>query len=99
MNIDTTPGLEFDYCGFIIGKDLRYENGHVITDPSKEASSDHSSGIRSCKDKALAERLIRNTYKTLMSRGQKGCFLYCEDRPLLEYISQMLGTEIEEEYK
>ncbi len=92
--IHTTQGLEFDYCGIIIGQDLRYENGHVITDPSKEAKSDKSSGIRTCKDKTLADRLIRNTYKTLMSRGQKGCYLYCEDKPLLEYISRMLGIEI-----
>lgn len=93
--IHTTQGLEFDYCGIIIGSDLRYEDGRVITDPSKEAKSDKSSGIRSCKDKALADRLIRNTYKTLMSRGQKGCFIYCEDKPLLEYISSMLGIKIE----
>ena len=91
--IHTTQGLEFDYCGIIIGPDLRFENGCVITDPSKEAMSDKSSGIRSCRDRELADRLIRNTYKTLMSRGQKGCFLYCEDKPLLEYISSMLGIE------
>ena len=92
--IHTTQGPEFDYCGIIIGQDLRYEDGKVITDPSKEAISDKSSGIRSCKDKVLADKLIRNTYKTLMSRGQKGCFLYCEDKALLEYISRMLGIEI-----
>ena len=92
--IHTTQGLEFDYCGIIIGQDLRYEDGQVITDPSKEAMSDKSSGIRSCKDKVLADKLIRNTYKTLMSRGQKGCYRYCEDKPLLEYISRMLGIDI-----
>lgn len=92
--IHTTQGLEFDYCGIIIGRDLRYENGKVITDQAKEALSDRSSGIRSCRDKELADKLIRNTYKTLMSRGQKGCFIYCEDKPLLEYISKMLRIEI-----
>ena len=94
--IHTTQGLEFDYCGIIIGQDLRYEDGKVITDQKKEAKSDHSSGIRTCKDKALADRLIRNTYKTLLSRGQKGCYVYCEDKPLLQYISDMLQIEIEE---
>lgn len=93
--IHTTQGLEFDYCGIIIGQDLRYENGMVIADPSKEAFSDKSSGIRTCKDKALAERLIRNTYKTLLSRGQKGCYIYCEDKALLKYISECLKIEAE----
>ncbi len=93
--IHTTQGLEFDYCGIIIGQDLRYDGDRVSTDPSKEALSDKSSGIRSCHDPKLADRLIRNTYKTLMSRGQKGCFIYCEDKPLLEYISRTIGIQIE----
>ena len=82
--IHTTQGLEFDYCGIIIGQNLRYEGGQVITNQKKEAVSDKSSGIRTCKDKVLADKLIRNTYKALLSRGQKGVYIYCEDRPLLE---------------
>lgn len=84
--IHTSQGLEFDYCGVIIGNDLRYVDGHVITDQTKEAKSDKSSGIRSCKNKKLADELIRNTYKTLLSRGQKGCFIYCEDKKLSEFL-------------
>lgn len=88
--IHTTQGLEFDYCGIIIGQDLRYERGVVITDPSKEAKSDKSSGIRSCKDPVFADKLIRNTYKTLLSRGQKGCYVYCEDKALRDYMKRLL---------
>ena len=84
--IHTCQGLEFDYVGVIVGQDMRFENGQVITDQSKIAESDKSSGIRTCKDKALADRLIRNTYKTLMSRGQKGCFIYCENKQLASFI-------------
>ncbi len=93
--IHTTQGLEFDYCGVIIGQDLRYDGERVITDSRKEAKSDRSSGIRSCRDPLLADRLIRNTYKTLMSRGQKGCFIYCEDKALLEYIGKTIGIPIQ----
>lgn len=88
--IHTCQGLEFDYVGVIIGEDMRFENGKVITDQTKIAESDKSSGIRTCKNKELADRLIRNTYKTLMSRGQKGCFVYCEDRALAKYIKTKL---------
>ena len=88
--IHTCQGLEFDYVGVIIGKDLRFENGKVITDQTKIAETDKSSGIRTCKDKALADRLIRNTYKTLMSRGQKGCFIYCENKQLATYIKSII---------
>ncbi len=89
--IHTCQGLEFDYVGVIIGRDLRFEHGKVITDQTKIAESDQSSGIRTCKNKELADKLIRNTYKTLMSRGQKGCFVYCEDKELSSYIKSIIG--------
>lgn len=93
--IHTTQGLEFDYCGIIIGKDLGYDLMRgIYTDQKQEALSDKSSGIRSCKDKKLADKLIRNTYKTLLSRGQKGCFVYCENKDLLQYISKQLEIDI-----
>lgn len=88
--IHTCQGLEFDYVGVIIGEDLRFENGKLITDQSKIAESDKSSGIRTCKDKKLADILIKNTYKTLLSRGQKGCFVYCEDKDLSNYLRRKL---------
>ena len=89
--IHTSQGLELDYCGVIIGKDLRFENGQVITDQTKIAMSDNTSGIRKCADKVLAERLIRNTYRTLLTRGQKGCYIYCEDEALAKYFLDELG--------
>ena len=90
MTIHVAKGLEFDYVGVIIGKDLRVVDGKLITDQTQIAQSDKSSGIRTCKNKELAASLIKNTYKTLMSRGQKGCFLYCEDKNLANHIRMML---------
>ncbi len=84
--IHTVQGMEFDYVGVIIGKDLTYENGHVKANQYAVSKDDRTSGIRSCKDKELAERLIKNTYKVLMTRGQKGCYVFCEDDALREYI-------------
>ena len=50
---------------------------------------DRSSGIRSAKpDKA--HQLILNTYKTLLTRGQKGCYVYCEDPELRDYIKNYI---------
>ena len=91
--IHTCQGLEFDYVGVIIGQDLRFENGMVVTDQSKIAETDKTSGIRTCKNKELADSLIRNTYKTLMSRGQKGCFIYCEDKELAVYLKRVIKSQ------
>ena len=89
--IHTAQGLEFDYVGVLIGQDLRYdEDKHeIIIDKSKISKDDKSSGIRSCGE-GLARQLIKNTYKTLLTRGQKGCYLYCEDKSLSRYIKRYL---------
>lgn len=90
--IHTAQGLEFDYVGVLIGKDLRYDtnSSNVITDKSRISKDDKSSGIRSSND-AQARRLILNTYKTLLTRGQKGCYVYCEDQALSEYMKRKAG--------
>ena len=87
--IHTAQGLEFDYVGVLIGKDLLYDtvSGRVITDKSKIHPDDRSSGIRTAPDD-FANRLILNTYKTLLTRGQKGCYVYCEDENLRKYFKQ-----------
>lgn len=84
--IHTVQGMEFDYVGVFIGKDLIYSNGKVTTNQYAISKDDKTSGIRSCRDKELASKLIRNTYRVLLSRGQKGCFVYCEDKALREYF-------------
>lgn len=92
--IHTSQGLEFDYVGVIIGKDLRFENGRVITDLKERAKSDQS--LRGLKQRESyledADTIIRNTYKTLLTRGQKGCFIYCEDDNLKEYLKHRIAV-------
>lgn len=95
--IHTSQGLEFDYCGVIIGKDLYYKDNEVKTNYLARAKTDQSlKGIKTTKDYSLADRIIRNTYRTLLSRGQKGCYIYCEDKELLQYMSNLLNIKIEE---
>ncbi len=93
--IHTTQGLEFDYVGVIIGDDMRYENGHILTDFTKRASTDQSlKGIKKMnkenpdKAKAKADEIIKNTYRTLMTRGMKGCYVYCTDDNLRKYLKE-----------
>ena len=97
--IHTSQGLEFDYVGVIIGKDLRYENGKIITDFKERASTDKSlSGIKKMYKEnpegalKLADEIIKNTYRTLLTRGQNGCYIYCKDKALSEYLKNRLTT-------
>lgn len=89
--IHTIQGLEVEYAGVIIGKDLTYnqETGKIEFHKEMNAHSDSASGIRTADD-ALAEKLIRNTYKVLLTRGVKGTFIYAEDDNLREYLKQLV---------
>lgn len=103
--IHTTQGLEFDYVGVIIGDDMRYENGHVVTDFTKRASTDQSlKGIKKLNKEnpeeaaARADEIIKNTYRTLITRGMKGCYIYCTDAKLSEYIRKRLPNKTAKPY-
>ena len=89
--IHTAQGLEFDYVGVFIGKDLTYNPATRLIETHREAISndDNSSGIRSAAP-AKAHQLILNTYKTLLTRGQKGCYVYCEDSELRKHIQSSI---------
>ena len=41
--------------------------------------------------KKLADEIIKNTYRTLMTRGMKGCYVYCEDMMLQGYLKERIG--------
>ena len=95
--IHTCQGLELDYVGVIIGPDLAYRDGHIVTDATKRASSDQSvKGLKSmlkaepAASLAMADVIVKNTYRTLLTRGMKGCYVYCTDAPLAAYIRSRL---------
>lgn len=103
--IHTAQGLEFDYVGVIIGNDLRYENNKVVTDVTERAKTDQSiKGIYKIyqqdfeKAEKIADEIIKNTYRTLMTRGQKGCYIYCTDRKLSEYLKKKIRRCNESNY-
>ncbi len=94
--IHTCQGLEVDYIGVIIGPDIVIRNGGVVICPEKRARTDQSlkGYIKALKNnpeaaRIKAEAIIRNTYRTLMSRGQKGCYIYCTDPETNRYFSEL----------
>ena len=91
--------LKYNIVPFIIGDDMRYENGHVITDFNKRARTDDSlKGIKKLYKEnpelanKEADEIIKNTYRTLMTRGMKGYYVYCTDQRLAAYLKTCLET-------
>jgi len=96
--IHTCQGLDLDFVGVIIGPDLIVRNGKIITDGTKRASTDRSlwgltQQIRKGDPDALvtADMIIKNTYRTLMTRGMKGCYIYCTDPETQQYFKEKLS--------
>lgn len=90
--IHTCQGMEFDYVGVFIGKDLYFKDGHVHTNRNAISIDDKTSGIRSkSTSNEEADKLIRRTYKVLLTRGIKGCYIYCEDEALRNYLKEKLN--------
>jgi hypothetical protein len=95
--IHTCQGLELDYVGVIIGPDLIFDGTHLATNPSARAKSDRSMHgyKKELKENPVAastkaDELIRNTYRTLMSRGMKGCYVYCTDLTTANYFKGLI---------
>jgi DUF2075 family protein len=95
--IHTSQGLEVDYIGVIVGPDLTVRAGKVLTHPAERSGMDKSihtwKKLMKQDPEATKERLdaiIKNTYRTLMTRGQKGCYVYFVDEETREYFQSRL---------
>ena len=95
--IHTCQGLELDYVGVIIGPDLHVSGANLVTDPAARAKSDKSLngykkalGIDPIAATQKADEIIRNTYRTLMTRGMKGCYVYFTDQETADYFKELL---------
>lgn len=93
--IHTCQGLEFEYVGVIIGEDIVCRDGKILVQPAKRSKDDMTLRwwkhmVESDEGKQKVKDIIKNTYKTLMTRGMKGCYVYVCDAELRDYIKQYL---------
>lgn len=98
--IHTCQGLEVDYIGVIVGPDLIVRDGSVLTRPAERSKMDKSiqGWKKLVKDdpEGGATRLaaiIKNTYRTLMTRGQKGCYVYFVDEEARRFFADRFQVD------
>jgi uncharacterized protein len=101
--IHTCQGLELDYIGVIIGDDFIVRDGIAIADAAKRSSGDRSiKGYKKLakespeKARKITDAIIKNTYRTLMTRGQKGCYIFCTDKETNQYFKQLTQQEAQQ---
>ena len=96
--IHTCQGLEVDYVGVIVGPDLVFRGDRVVAQPAMRSRHDKSlNGYKRLLEidpegtVRRADLIIKNTYRTLMTRGMKGCYMYFTDGPLERYVRSRLS--------
>jgi uncharacterized protein len=85
--IYTAQGFEFDYAGVIFGNDLVYRprEGWV---GRKEFSCD--GGLKRGTSDEDFTRLVKNTYRVLLSRGLKGCYVHFTDDKTRDFVESRI---------
>ncbi len=85
--IYTAQGFEFDYVGVIFGPDLVYRprEGWV---GRKEHS--HDGGLKRGTDPETFTELVKNTYRVLLSRGLKGCYVHFMDEQTRDFVESRI---------
>lgn len=85
--IYTAQGFEYDWNGVIFGPDLVWRDDAWVTD--RAASKD---SVVARAEPSDYDRLIRNTYKVLLTRGMVGTALYSTDPETREKLRELVGN-------
>jgi len=87
--IYTAQGFEFDYVGVIFGPDLTYDFDKQTWAGNKENSAD--SVVRRSNEQFV--ELVKNTYRVLLTRGMKGCYVYFMDKDTERFFKSRIESE------
>jgi len=84
----TAQEFEFDYVGVIWGTDLVYDpiGGQWVGKPSESEDT----VVKRSKDSFTD--LVKNTYRVLLTRGMKGCYVYFQDDATRNFVRSRLES-------
>lgn len=87
--IHTIQGYDLNYAGVIIGPEISYDESkrEIVIDRDKYLDFN---GRRAISDPRELEIYIKNIYKTLLTRGIYGTYVYVVDQKLREYLSKFI---------
>lgn len=86
----TAQGFEYEWSGVIIGPDLIARGGRIVAD--RDEFKDPNFRSRKSVSDDEADRLIRNTYKVLMTRGMRGTILYAVDSGTRAFLADLVHS-------
>ena len=88
--IYTAQGFEFDYIGVIIGDDLIYNKNYNTLAGNINAT--HDPTLK--KNPSTFDTHVKNIYRTLLSRGMLGCYVYFTNKDTEKYFKSRMEKYI-----
>lgn len=88
--IHTVQGYDLNYAGVIIGPELSYSK-HKKEFIIKEDKYMDINGKKGVKNKEELKKYIINIYKTLLTRGIEGTYVYIVDKSLRDFFKKQFS--------
>jgi len=85
----TAQGFEYDWSGVILGPDLVWRNDRWVSDRTKSKDP----VFKKSTSDADVDRLIRNTYKVLLTRGMVGTVVFSTDPESQEKLRELVRSQ------
>ena len=85
----TAQGFEYDWSGVILGPDLVWREGRFVSMRGENRDPDFRNRTR-VSDSDF-DRLVRNVYKVLLTRGMVGTVIYSTDEETRWTLRRLLG--------
>lgn len=96
-SVQAVQGMDFDYVGVVIGNDLQFSDRVFGSGPDylyRQGKAGLDSGTFEGQD--AIDTYIKRVYKVLLTRGTKGCYIYCCDTNLKKRFEEMLLPHLQE---
>ncbi len=81
-------GYDLNYVGVIFGNEITFNKEKNIIEINKNNFYDIN--VKKSVDTLTLKNYILNTYRILLTRGIKGCYIYCCDKNLEEYFKKYI---------
>ncbi len=89
----TAQGFEFDYVGVIFGPDLVYRTLDGGWVGQRDQSHDHRI-VRSGVTEPQFTDFVKSTYRVLLTRGLRGCYVYFMDAPTRDFVLSRIERSV-----
>jgi hypothetical protein len=86
----TAQGFEYDWNGVIVGPDLVWREDHWVTQRRESKDPDFRNSKKVTDSEV--DRLVRNVYKVLLTRGMLGTLVFASDDESREHLNTLAGS-------